>query len=105
MPRFYSGTFKLLAFWAYWFMPHILPPASQLKTHLKKRKPKLLFHASKEKIVHCNPAFSKGYESKFIFIAEAHADRVWSLSQEPSDFSQKTKREKFLRGINFCEQS
>ena len=100
-PRFYSGTFKLLAFWAYWFMPHILPPASQLKTHLKKRKPKLLFHASKEKIVHCNPAFSKGYESKFIFIAEAHADRVWSLSQEPSDFFPKNKERKIPQGYQF----
>ena len=78
------------------------PPSRITAQHPpQKKKPKLLFHASKEKIVHCKPAFLKGYESKFIVIAEAHADRVWSLNQEPSDFFPKNKERKIPQGYQF----
>ena len=78
-PRFYSEriqTFRFLGLLVYAHPPSPLPAPHPPQ----EKTPKLLFHASKEKIVHCKPAFSKGYKSKFIFIADAHADRVWRLS-------------------------
>ena len=79
MPLFYSERTNFSLFGLIG-----LCPISSLSPHSssppQKKKPKLPFHASKEKIVHCTRAFSKGYKSKFIFIADAHADRVWSLS-------------------------
>lgn len=94
MPLFYSErtTFSLFGLIGLCPISSLSPPSSPPP---QKKKPKLLFLASKEKIVHCKPAFSKGHycnissylylhsftsKSKFIFIAEAHADRLWSLS-------------------------
>ena len=59
MPRFYSErmqTFRFLGLLVY--APY--PPSPLPAQHPpQKKKPKLLFHASKEKIVHCKSAFQK----------------------------------------------
>ena len=59
MPRFYSEpmqTFRFLGLLVY--APY--PPSRITAQHPpQKKKPKLLFHASKEKIVHCKSAFQK----------------------------------------------
>ena len=107
-------TYKRFALWAYWFY------ATSTLSPSPSKKPKLLFHASREKKVHCKPNVSKRYykytwsflhlhsftsKLKFIFTADAHADRVWSLSEELWDLFPPKKGVKVLRSSNFCEQS